>query len=487
MTLTRLPTSSPAAQGIDAAGIDGFLDALEAAPEIEPHSVMIVRHGYVVAQGWWAPYTAGRPHLLYSLSKSFTSTALGFAVAEVLVGLDDPVVDYFPEFQADITDPGSRSIKVRHAASMATGHLVDTWDAAVRADVAEPVRGFLLLPPERMPGAVFAYNQPATYSVATIIQRLTGQPLSQYLRPRLFDPLRIGEVGWQQHPQGRDLGFTGLHATTDAIARLGLLYLQRGEWDGSRLLTEEWVAEATRSQIANPGDPTLDEPNPDWQQGYGFQFWMARHGYRGDGAFGQFCIVLPEQDTVIAITSATKEMRSVLDAVWAHVLPALGDTPHVETDADTALQRRLATVALPAVRGAARPTDATNWADRTFTAAAGGGEDRASLVGVRVRTDESGCQVVLRDAESALPLTVGTDGWHVSENATVPGEGVVPVAASGGWSDPDTLRFDVIFLETPHRLQITCDRSSGLFVADWVTKALHGDQLRTMRSPIPPG
>ncbi|MGI8879014.1 MAG: serine hydrolase domain-containing protein [Jatrophihabitans sp.] len=481
MTSSTLPVSTPAAEGIDAAGIEGFLDALEAAADIEPHSLMIVRHGHMVAAGWWAPYTAGRPHLLYSLSKSFTSTALGFAVGEGLIGLDDAVVDYFPEFQADITDVGSRSIKVRHAASMATGHLVDTWDAAVRTDVAEAVRGFLLLPPDRAPGSVFAYNQPATYSIATIIQRLTGQTLSQYLRPRLFDPLGIGEVGWQQHPSGRDLGFTGLHTTTDAIARLGLLYLQHGAWDGRQLLTEEWVAEATRKQVANP-----DEPNPDWQQGYGFQFWMARHGYRGDGAFGQFCIVLPAQDTVIAITSATKDMQSVLDAVWAHVMPALGNTSRAETDADSALQQRLAALALPAVRGAAGPSDAADWADRTFTAAAGGSEDRASLVGVEVHIDESGCQVVLRDAESHLPLTVGTAGWHVSENATVPGEGVVPVAASGGWSDADTLRFDVIFLETPHRLQVTCDRSSGRFVADWVTKALHGDRLRTMRSPIPP-
>ena len=137
---------------------------------------------------------------------------------------------------------------------------------------------------------MFAYNQPCTYSLAAIIQRVTGQTLTQYLRTRLFDPLGIGQVGWQQYPDGRDIGYSGLHATTDAIARLGLLYLQRGVWNGARLLSEEWVAEATRLQIESP-----NEPNPDWRQGYGFQFWMARHGYRGDGAHGQFALYFPNK------------------------------------------------------------------------------------------------------------------------------------------------------------------------------------------------
>ena len=145
--------------------------------------------------------------------------------------------------------------------------------------------------------------------------------LIEYLRPRLFDPLGIDQAGWQQDAAGRDLGYTGLHATTDAIARLGLLYLQRGVWNGQRLLSEEWVAEATRIQVENP-----NEPNPDWRRGYGFQFWMARHGYRGDGAYGQFCVVLPEQDAVIATTAGTENMQGILDAVWTDLLPAMTAT-----------------------------------------------------------------------------------------------------------------------------------------------------------------
>ncbi|MYS27465.1 serine hydrolase, partial [Streptomyces sp. SID7804] len=118
MTVRPLPTAAPADRGVDAAGVHAFLDALEADPDIEPHSLMILRHGRLVASGWWAPYTAGRPQLLYSLSKSFTGTAAALAEAEGLIDFDAPVLSYFPEFAADITDPRSRATLVRHIASM---------------------------------------------------------------------------------------------------------------------------------------------------------------------------------------------------------------------------------------------------------------------------------------------------------------------------------------------------------------------------------
>src|SRR5215207_8428701 len=315
---SALSHNSPESQGVEPAGIMAFLDRLDAAPDIEMHSLMIIRHGQIVAEGWWSPYAPEQVHLLYSLSKSFTSTAAAFAVAEGLLDLEATVLSYFPEHDREITDPRSRSILVRHVAAMASGHLEETINRALALDQLEPVRGFLLIPPDREPGTVFAYNQPCTYSLAAIVQRLTGQTLIEYLRPRLFDPLGIGQAGWQQDAAGRDLGYTGLHATTDAIARLGLLYLQNGVWNGQRLLSEEWITEVTRVQVETP-----NEPNPDWRRGYGFQFWKSRYGYRGDGAYGQFCLVLPEQDAVITTTAGTENMQGILDAVWADLVPAM--------------------------------------------------------------------------------------------------------------------------------------------------------------------
>lgn len=323
MSARELPSSTPAAQGVDAAGVLAFLDALDAAPTIEPHSLMIMRHGRLVASGWWAPYTAERPHLLYSISKSFTAAAAGIAVGEGLIRLDDPVISYFPELDADITDPRSRAMLVRHVASMATGHETDTIAEARERDLENLVRGFLLVPPQHDPGTVFAYNQPATFTLSAIVQRTSGQSLTEYLRPRLLDPLGIGDIAWLRHRSGQELGFSGLHATTDAIARLGQLYLNGGVWEGERLLPESWVAEATRVQIANAGGM----PGDDWQLGYGFKFWMSRHGYRGDGAFGQFCIVLPEHDAVIATTADTWDMQTVLNLVWEHLLRRSDPSP----------------------------------------------------------------------------------------------------------------------------------------------------------------
>jgi CubicO group peptidase (beta-lactamase class C family) len=312
-----LPRSTPAEQGVDAAGIDAFIAAVAPMPDAELHSLMVLRHGRVVAETWWEPYTPPAPHLLYSMSKSFTSTALGFAVAEGLVDLDATVLSYFPEFDSRVTDERSRSIRVRHVAAMASGHDDETIDRALAAGDGDMLLGFLLIPPDREPGTVFAYNQPCTYSLSAIIQRVSGGSLTEYLRPRLFEPLGIAVYGWRTDVLGRELGYAGLHVPTEAIAKVGQLYLQNGEWDGRRLLAAEWVAEATRSHV------TPDRPDPDWNQGYGFQFWQSRHGYRGDGAYGQFMLILPEADAVVAITSQSPNMQGMLNAAWDHLLPAL--------------------------------------------------------------------------------------------------------------------------------------------------------------------
>jgi CubicO group peptidase (beta-lactamase class C family) len=477
VSAASLPRSSAESQGVDPAGISAFLDTLEAAPEIEMHSVMIIRHGQLVADGWWSPYRADQPHLLYSLSKSFTSTAVGFAVAEGLVDLDATVLSYFPELDAEITDPRSRSMRVRHVAAMASGHLAETLDRALAIDPTDLVRGFLLIPPDREPGTVFAYNQPCTYALATIVQRLSGQTLVEYLRPRLFDPLGIGPVGWQQHPAGRDLGFTGLHATTDAIARLGLLYLQRGVWNGTRLLSEAWVAEATSTQVANP-----DEPNPDWRQGYGFQFWQARHGYRGDGAYGQFCIVLPEQDAVIAITASTQNMQGILDAVWAHLLPAMTADALQPSPTAAALTDRLATLALAPLEVDLKPlSDEESWSDVTLRPGPSG-DAQPSLTGVRLVREDDRWRLTLQD-DVEISAIVGTGDWQTNLAETGYGESGVPIAVSGGWVDEDTFRADVIFLETPHRLELTGSLSRSTFDLRWVTVALRAGHLADLRMP----
>jgi CubicO group peptidase (beta-lactamase class C family) len=480
MKVRPLPSSPPAAQGVDASGVLALLDALDAAPDIEPHSLMILRHGHVVTAGWWAPYTPDRPQLLYSLSKSFTGTAAAFAAAEGLIDLDAPVISYFPEFAGDVTDPRSRAMLVRHVATMSSGHLAETLDAARALDPADLVHGFLLLPPDREPGTVFAYNQPTTYTLAAIIQRVTGQSLTDYLRPRLLDPLGIGDVSWARDRAGREIGFSGLHATTDAVARLGELYLRDGVWQGERLLPEGWVAEATRAHVPTAGNMG-DTEREDWDQGYGRQFWMSRHGYRGDGAYGQFCLVLPEHDTVVVTTAATERMQQLLNLVWEHLLPALHPGPLTgREDAEAALRERLAGLALPPVPGRAAPPErAGDWAAAPFVPAGGVCADQPGLSAVAVGDGPAGWTATLTEDghDLALPLA-GRDGWTAVDEP-------VPAAVSGGWTDAGTLTLDVVFTETPHHLLITCSLPDRTFTARWHTRPLHPGPLRIRRAPRP--
>ncbi|WP_030896133.1 serine hydrolase domain-containing protein [Streptomyces sp. NRRL S-474] len=474
MSAFALPSSGPAAQGVDASGVHAFLDALEAAPEIEPHSVMILRHGHLVASGWWAPYAPDRPHLLYSLSKSFTGTAAALAEAEGLLDFDAPVISYFPEFEADITDPRSRAMLVRHVASMSSGHERETVDDAYGTDPAEPVRGFLLTPPDRDPGTVFAYNQPTTYTLGAIVQRVTGQPLSAYLRPRLLDPLGIGEVFWLRDRTGREIGFSGLHATTDAVARLGRLYLNDGVWEGRRLLPEGWAARASRPHTATAG-AMGDMDRQDWDQGYGYQFWVSRHGYRGDGAYGQFCLVLPEHDVVIATTAATERMQDFLNLVWKHLLPAFGPEPLPGREAeDASLRERLAGLALrPAVGSPAPPERGEDWAAAKFTAA---GDGPVRMAGLAREADGWMLRLTGDGDGDRLGLRIGAEGWTVAEDP-------LPTAVSGGWTDAGTLDLDVMFLETPHRLALTCSLADRTVTAHWRTQPLHGGRLTSQRAP----
>ena len=478
--MTPLPRSTPADQQVDPAAILSLLNALDDHPAIEMHSLMLVRRGQVIAEGWWAPYSAERPQLLYSLSKLFTSTAAAFAQAEGLLGLDDTVISHFPEFDAGITDPRSRSMRVRHIASMASGHTRETIGEVEELDPAEPVRGFLLIPPDREPGTVFAYNQPCTYTLGSIIQRNAGMPLTRYLRPRLFDPLGIGHVGWQTWPDTpTELGFSGLHARTEDIAKLGQLYLRDGQWNGVQLIPREWVRQATSVQVGTPG-----RADADWRQGYGFQFWMSRHGYRGDGAYGQFCVVLPEHELVIATTAYTDELQPVLDAIWTHLLPGLGASGPDAAPAQDELDARLRGLSLPACQARTAPADWDRWTAGPFPAgsSADGTSIQAAFSSAAVGQQAGGWQISLIEPANRLTFPVGAGSWTISTPVDSHGD-TIPVAASGGWLDGGTLRAEIIFLETPHRMDISCALPGRTAAAVWRHPPLVPSKLQHLHCP----
>jgi CubicO group peptidase (beta-lactamase class C family) len=309
----ELPRATPESQGVSSVQVLKFIEAADKQVN-SMHSFMLLRHGHVIAEAWWKPEAANKPHVLWSLSKSFTSTAIGFAVAENKLTIDDRVCDFFPDELPENPSEHLKAMRVRDLLTMSTGH--DT-EPSFRPN-GPTKKGFLSHPVTHQPGTHFVYNTPATYMLSAIIQKVTGTTVLEYLRPRLFQPLGIVNPTWDESSEGISLGGYGLQLCTEDIAKFGQLYLQQGKWNDKQLLPSEWIELATSKQVSNGSDPDRD-----WTQGYGFQFWRSRHGaYRGDGKDGQFCVVIPEQDVVIAITANTADMQGELNLVWEHLLPA---------------------------------------------------------------------------------------------------------------------------------------------------------------------
>jgi CubicO group peptidase (beta-lactamase class C family) len=447
ITHPALPRSTPEAQGISSDAILAFVEAAERdTPEL--HSLMLLRHGCVVAEGWWEPYGAQMPHMLFSLSKSFTATAAGLAAAEGLLSLDAKVLSFFPEDAPAHPDANLAAMTIKHLLSMATGHDQDT-SGRLGGESGHWVRSFLSLPVEHPPGTHFVYNNGASYMISAILQAVTGQTLLEFLRPRLFTPLGIADPTWENSPQGINLGASGLSITTEDITRFGQLYLQKGVWQGQRLLPEAWVAEATAKQVENGTDP-----NSDWAQGYGYQFWRSRHeSYRGDGAFGQFCFVLPAQDAVLAITSGVSDMGGVMNLVWEHLLTAMGpNTLPDDSAANERLTSKLRSLSLHAPLGEASSPLAHEVSEKTYVFPPT--EDEQGMNSARWQFHDTGCSLTLQNRQGEHRLEIGSGEWIRGTTSLDRGK-EQPVAAQGAWITPDTYEAKLCFTTTPFVMTIT--------------------------------
>lgn len=300
--------------------------------QVNMHSIMVVQHGEVIAEKWFGEGKPDVPHILNSVSKSFTSTAIGFAVAEGKLKTTDKVISFFPDkLPAEVSD-NLKAMEIRHLLTMTCGHDIDPTSSIRNEPDVDWVEKFLSTPVIHKPGEYFIYNSLGTYMLSAILQQVTGEKVADYLSTRLFQPLGIEKVTWDESPQGINCGGWGLYLKTEDLAKMGQFLLQKGAWDGRQLLPEEWVETATSALV--PSSPSgiriedaskeLDPATSDWVHGYGYQFWQCRHHcYRADGAKGQYIIVLPEKDAVIAATADLQDMQQELDLIWEYILPAL--------------------------------------------------------------------------------------------------------------------------------------------------------------------
>ncbi len=431
------PRSTPESQGVSSAAVLTLVEALDQIDAM--NSFMLVRHGQVIAEGWWTPYDAQSNHELYSLSKSFTSTAVGMAVAEGKLSIDDEVLKFFPEDAPSAPTNNLKAMRVRDLLTMSAGHQDETPSAADKISA----KAFLAHPVPHKPGTHFKYNTPATFMLSAIVQKQTGLSVLDYLRPRLFEPLGITQPVWNTNWQGISLGGYGLNVRTEDIARFGQLYLQRGQWQGKQLIPKDWVELATSRQVSNGSNPKSD-----WDQGYGFQFWRSRNGaYRGDGAFGQYCLVLPEQDAVVAITSGVKDMQGMLNLIWDKLLPAF-EPKRLKADAVTGrkLKEKLASLTVRPAEGSDSSPIAAKFLGRKFAFPAN--EQKLEAITLTANKGRRGVTVSIQSSGVTHQFPSGHREWQKGRGSF----GAYldqPAATTSAWAKDDTLVVKQCFSETP--------------------------------------
>ncbi len=308
------------------------------------HSLALARDGKVYAIAS-KPWHEELPHTLFSLSKSFTSMAAGMAADEGLLSYDDSVADVLKSSLPQGYDPKLHTVKLRHLLSMSSGldPLSDERPLRGKRDWARAVLGFKVI---HEPGTHFHYNTLGTYLAGRMVAKATGMNLREYLMPRLLGPLEISKPQWDCCPMGYNTAGFGLHLSCMDIAKTAQLLLSRGVWNGRRLLSEAYLDLATRKQVDNRGEKTGENPS-DWEVGYGFQFWMARHGrWRGDGMYGQVMMIDEANNLALAVTAGINDMGSEMDALHT-LMDELLSLPPAKQGEKAALKKLSQTLAFP--------------------------------------------------------------------------------------------------------------------------------------------
>ena len=313
------------------AAVDSFVLATKTRPvapdSITLHSIMILKHGEVVLEKWFNGESAEKPHVMHSVSKTFTAAAVGLAINEGKLSLSDPVVKFFPDKLPAQPSELLKAMTVRDLLTMTCGH--DTEPA--RGDDWE--RDFLAWPVVHKPGEYYLYNSLGTYMLAAIVQKVTGEKLIDYLDTRLFQPLHIDRPQWDESPQGINCGGWGLYLKTEDMAKMGQLFLQEGKWNGEQIVPAAWLKEMSSYQVPSAPSGTrfedlekagLNKDNNEWVQGYGYQMWICRHNaFRADGFAGQYIMVFPDRDAVLVLTTSSSLYQPYIDLIWQYLLPIL--------------------------------------------------------------------------------------------------------------------------------------------------------------------
>lgn len=478
--LSPLPRSTPELQGTDSGAVGGFFRALET---YHPHGAMLLRHGKVIAEGYWSPWQKGYSNMVYSLSKSVTGMAVGLAVSEGLLRTDERLVDIFPEKTPRIRAPRIDQITVEHLLTMSSGVHFNESASVLEKDW---VRAALESDCAFAPGSRFFYNSINSYLLAAAVCRRACMSLTQYLTPRLFSPMGLSPH-WETCPLGIEKGGWGLWLTLEEMAKLGQLMLQSGRWtingESRQLLPAVWVERMREKKIYTESGICRD--------GYGYQVWLCPFdgAYQFNGAYGQYVVILPEQDMVIAILSGERNMFAtggvIAEIGRSFAKHSLSDRPLPPGTAALRLARELRTLRAmpgPAVSIPAGSRTGAQAVQRYASPSRFAKVERSvhekiydfapSICGllpmalqccrmnftfgvqsVRIQFHKSSCTIYMREGDDAYALECGLDGADRLSPVSIRGE-TFQTACAAVWAQDEFSRPKLIvycrFIETPH-------------------------------------
>jgi CubicO group peptidase (beta-lactamase class C family) len=438
-----LPRSTPEEQGVPSKTIARFFQMIE-EKAYDVHGLMMIRHGKVIAEHWWAPYAPQYQHAMYSATKTFTAVAVGFAVQEGLLNIEDKVISFFPDLLPDTISPQLAGLSVKHLLTMSVGHSSTRYTGSG----VSQVRSFLAAPFAHEPGTSFAYNITASHMLSHIITKVSGVSIYEYLRPRLLDPLDIEDVIWEMDNDGYNMGNGGSHMKTSDLAKMGLFLINKGKWNGQQLLDPAWIEAATTPHIYQHPELTpkeLEDSDNDASQGYGYQIWMGRHhSYRAIGGQNQLIMVIPDYDFILVCHSSIGDEAGFNNLIY-DMLPSMSDK---KLKADKSFDLN-ATIAGYEIK---HPFEGNRTSKVTMSARRYQMEENTSGIrSILFRFDASGnCYITFVTASAIHNIPFGLDSWlsgmtdrtlSIARTVYPNTMGVTPVRTAGicTWTDADQL------------------------------------------------
>ncbi|WP_215695855.1 serine hydrolase domain-containing protein [Clostridium sp. MCC353] len=442
--MEELVFGSPKESGVPSGAVLSCLKRL-AEQNVPLHSLLLYRKGKVITEAYSFPYEKHSLHRMYSITKSFTSLAVGLLADKGLIGLDDPVIKYFEEYLPQTVHPWLASMTIRDMLEMKTCHEGTTYKKDLTKNWVE---SFFITEPDHRPGTIFSYDTSSAHTLCALVEKLTGMELLEFLKGECLNEIGFSAESYvKKDPFGVSIGGSGLMATPMDLLKTGILLLRQGEYGGRQIYPKWYLEEAVKCQTQTAGSRNCE----DERQGYGYQFWQFRHGCFGCyGMGGQFVLCCPQQELVCVTTADTLAVtgghQQVLDAVFDCIFPYLD----MEEDGkEGELEEYLARLSMPPVENKKIPASAWEKAEGLYESVKEGGYFKN--MGFSFSEDKSRGRLRYSCEQGEGVLEFGMGVWVCSE---FPFYGQ-SYAASGGWTEDGDLMI---------KIQITGEDSSSVSI-----------------------